>query len=429
MSLFGSSLSRLRSAARTYAGLDRRIWTLAGVRAANTMGLSLVLSFMGIYLVTRRGISGLELGGIYFVANVCQALTNSYAGQLSDRIGRRRLMSATLLARAGVIAGLGALVLAHAPVPLLAVVLVVSASLRGGFEPVASAVVADVAGPDQRVAAFGLQGMGTNVGWAVGPALGGLLASVIEYGLVFFCAVLPLIASAFVIARIEEPSRPAPAGAPAGAAPGAAATPRVSLRASLVEAASRGELLLILVCALGMSIVHIQLFSTLSIFATSEIGLIEREIGLLYTVNGLAVVLLQVPAVAIIGRLRHERALVIGTSIYVCAFLAIGMADSHLALAAAILIATSGEVVVAPAQQATVASLGDPARLGRAFGLLGTMQMLGVAFAPLVGGLAYDHLRHEPLLMWGALAGMAALVAVGYARFGALRRRRLPAGP
>ena len=426
MSSSGSSLSRLRSAARAYAGLDRRIWTLAGVRAANTMGLSLVLSFMGIYLVTRRGISGLELGAIYFVANVCQAATNSYAGQLSDRIGRRRLMSATLLARAGVIAGLGGLVLAHAPVGLLAVVLVVSASLRGGFEPVASAVVADVAGPDERVAAFGLQGMGTNVGWAVGPALGGLLASVIEYGLVFFCAVLPLIASAFVIARMEEPARPPPSG---DAAPGTPAAPRISLRASLVEAASRGELLLILVCALGMSIVHIQLFSTLSIFATSEIGLIEREIGLLYTVNGLAVVLLQVPAVALIGRLRHERALVIGTSIYVCAFLAIGMADSHLALAAAILVATSGEVVVAPAQQATVASLGDPARLGRAFGLLGTMQMLGVAFAPLVGGLAYDHLRHEPLLMWGALAGLAALVAVGYARFGALRRRRLPAGP
>jgi MFS family permease len=412
--------SRLRLAARAYAGLDRRIWTLAGVRAVNTMGLSLVMAFMGIYLVTRRGISGLELGSIYFVANVCQAMSNSYAGRLSDRIGRRRLMAGTLVGRALVIAILGGLVLAHADVLVLAAVLVVSASLRGGFEPVAFAVVADVAAPDQRVAAFGLQGMGTNVGWAVGPALGGFLASVLDYGLVFFCAVVPLLASAVAVARLTEPPRPvAPARAPA---------PTGRLAAAPPAAGSRGELVLLLACALGMSVVHIQLFSTLSIYATSEVGLIERQIGMLYAVNGAAVVLLQVPAVALIGRLRHDRALVVGASIYVCAFLAIGAADSHLALAVAILIATSGEVVVAPAQQATVASLGDPARLGRAFGRLGTVQMLGVAIAPLVGGLVYDHLRHQPLAMWGTLAALAAILAVGYARFGVLHRRRLRAG-
>src|SRR5690349_2826253 len=81
--------TRLRRTASAYRGLDRRIWTLAAVRAVNTMGLSLVLSFMGIYLVTERGVSGFTVGAIYCVANVCQALANTYAGTLSDRIGRR----------------------------------------------------------------------------------------------------------------------------------------------------------------------------------------------------------------------------------------------------------------------------------------------------------------------------------------------------
>ncbi|HLU64797.1 MAG TPA: MFS transporter [Kofleriaceae bacterium] len=422
-------MARLRLAARSYARLDRRIWTLAGVRAANTMGLSLVLSFMGIYLVTRRGVSGVEFGAIYFVANLCQAAVNTVAGRLSDRIGRRRLMASTLLARALVIALLGTLVLLHAPVLLLAAVLICSSSLRGGFEPVAFAVVADLAAPDERTAGFGLQRMGTNVGWAVGPALGGLLASVIDYGWVFFCSVVPLLLSAWAIARMVEPNQAALREARRAEASGSAALrPAAAAPAPPASAASRGELSLLLACALVFSIVQIQMFSTLSIYARSELRLVESQIGLLYTVNGIAVLLLQVPAVALISRLRHERALVVGTSIYVCALLLIGAADSHLALSAAILVATAGEVVVAPAQQATVAELGDPARLGRAFGALGTMQVLGVALAPLVGGAAYDHLRHEPMAMWGAIASLAAALALGYARFGALRRRRVPQG-
>lgn len=414
-----SLADRALASARSYAGLDRRIWTLAAVRGANTMGLSLVLSFMGLYLVTERGVSGLHYGLIYFTANICQALTSTYAGQLSDRVGRRRLMVSTLVARALVIASLGALVLAHASVPVLTAVIIASACLRGGFEPIASAVVADVAAPADRVAAFGLQRMGINLGWAVGPALGGFLASVIDYGEVFFCAVIPLFVSALVMARLEEPP-------PAATAPAAAT--RISLRAALAEAASRGELMLLLVCALVFSTVHIQLFATMSLYVKSELGLVERQIGLLYTINGVLVIVLQVPAVAIIRRLSAERALVIGCLIYSAAFLLIGAAGGTHLLALAVVVATSGEVVLTPAQESTVAELSDPTRLGRAFGLYGTMQMVGVAFAPLLGGIIYDHLRDAPMAMWGTLAGLSFVLALAYARFGSLNRRRLQGG-
>jgi MFS family permease len=413
LSSSASLLSRLRRVARGHEGLDRRIWLLAGVRGINTMGLSLVMAFMGVYLVTQRGVSGATYGLIYFVANVGQALTNSYAGHVSDRLGRRRLMVAALVARAAVIALLGSLVLVHAPLWALAVVLVVSASLRGGFEPVASAVVADVAPPDKRVAAFGLQRMGINVGWLIGPSLGGLLATHVDYGYVFFCAVGPIFLSALATARMAEPHAHATASALAPSAAPMAPSPR-----------QRGEVALLLAGALLFSVVHVQLFSTFSIYAKSEVGLSEQQIGLLYAVNGLAVLAFQLPAVALIARLSHERALVIGPLLYTVAFVGVGAATGAWTLGAAVLLTTIGEVVVAPAQQAIVAEGGDPRRLGRAYGRFGTMQMLGVAVAPLCGGLAYDHLRHRPVLMWACLAALPALLALGHARLGALRLRR-----
>jgi len=258
--------------------------------------------------------------------------------------------------------------------------------------------------------------MGINLGWAVGPALGGLLASVIDYGLVFFCAVIPLFVSAIFTARLAEPPRSAAA---------APATDRISLRAALADASSRGELMLLLLCALVFSTVHIQLFATLGLYAKGELGLDEAQIGLLYTINGALVILLQVPAVAVIRRLSPDRALVTGCLIYSTAFLWIGAAGGAGLVILAIVIATIGEVILTPAQESTVADLSDPARLGRAFGLYGTMQMVGVAFAPLVGGVIYDHLRDRPMAMWGTLAGLAFLLALGYARFGSLNRRRL----
>lgn len=419
LSLWRSLPYRLTAAARTYDGLDRRIWILAGVRGINTMGLSLVMSFMALYLVTQRGVSGAAGGAIYLATNVCQALANSYAGHLSDRVGHRRIMVTALAARAAVIALLGALVLAHAAIAVLVPVLMLSASLRGGFEPIASAMVADVAPPDRRVAAFGLQRVGINLGWLVGPSLGGLLASRIDYGAVFFCAVPPILLSAYAIGRIGEP----PTRSIGSRAAAASLLPTPGTLAE-TSPRPRAEVALLLGGALLFAMAQIQLFTTFSIYAKSQVGASEQAIGLLYGVNGLTVVLFQIPVVALLSRFSHVRGLVVGSVLYIAAFLGIGAATGVVSLGLAVLLTTVGEVVISPAQQATVAELGDPSRLGRAFGLFGTMQMLGVALGPLVGGLAYDHLRTRPLLMWGCLAAMPAVLVGVYGRFGALHRRR-----
>ena len=62
----------------------------------------------------------------------------------------------------------------------------------------AYALVADVVTPEQRISAFGMQRMGTNLGWAIGPALGGVLTLVMPYGAVFFIAAVGILLAAFL---------------------------------------------------------------------------------------------------------------------------------------------------------------------------------------------------------------------------------------
>jgi len=401
---------------RDYRGLDSRIWVLAGARAVNTMGLSLAMAFMAIHLVRDRGLPATVYGGIFLIANLCQSLAQGYAGELSDRLGRRGLMRFALFTRSFVVAGLGLEILASVSVWIIAATLVLSSTLRGLFEPVAYAAVADIAKPRERVAAFGLQRMGTNLGWALGPAIGGALSEVLSYGAIFFLSAPTLLIAGYAASRIAEPVRSEERD-----------VVQTSLVAGLREAGRRADVTVLLACAFLASVVHMQLFATLSIYNSDVLGLSNGDIGLIYTLNGCIVLLVQIPAIGLIERLGNHRSLIVGAILYVASFLAIGAAAGWLGMAFAVAILTLGEVVLAPAQQAVVAEVQDPKRMGRAFGLLGLLQMLGVAIAPILGGIAYDHLKHDGMALWSLLAVLPAALTAGYVGLARLRQPRMPA--
>lgn len=396
-----------------WAELDRRIWTLAWARAVNTVGLSLVMAFLGVYVVDERGYSAALFGAIALGANLTQSMTNAWAGELSDRIGRRPIMVGSLVLRALAIAVLGVQILLDAPLWSLALNFVASASLRGCFEPAAYALVADIARPEQRVAAFGLQRMGINLGWAVGPAAGGLLAVVIPYGAVFFFASAGLLAAAWTCRGLVDP-REQGAGRH---------LERARLRDAFAEALRQPPMVALLLGSFLFALAHTQLFSVFAIYMTKGLGLEKDEVGLLYTINGVLVLLLQWPALGAIRRVGTATALVGSSLIFACGFGLIGAAEGFAGGALAIAVITLAEVLFAPAHQAAAAESGDAARLGKSFGLVGFVQMLGVAIGPLLGGALFDAIGHHHLWMWGAVSAVCLALAATFAVYARLAAR------
>jgi MFS family permease len=126
---------------------------------------------------------------------------------------------------------------------------------------------------------------------------------------------------------------------------------------------------------------------------------------------------LQLPAVALIDRIGTRAAMIAGSLLYIAAFLIVGHAAALLGVVLAIAVLTSGEVLLSPAQQAVAAELSDPDKYGRAFGVIGTVQMLGVAVGPLLGGVAFDLLGDDPVAMWSALAALPVLMLVAFVWF------------
>lgn len=383
---------------------------MAFARAVNTMGLSLVVSFLGIYVVETRGYPAWVYGMIALCANLGQSMSNAWAGNLSDRIGRRPLITTALFVRSGFIALLGTQVMLDAPLWSLGANIVVSSALRGCFEPVAYALVADVVRDDQRVAAFGIQRMGTNLGWALGPALGGVLTLVIPYGAVFYLAAAGLVLAGIVTLGVEDPVRSAGRAAPSD-----------DLRAALREAIADRVLRMLLLGTLLCALLETQMFSTFSIYMTEKLRLTKADVGLLYTCNGAGVLLLQFPALGLIRRFGIRAMLPWSSLLDGLGFALIGLVSGFMGGAIAILVLTCAEVVFDPAQQAAIAEVADPAHRGRAFGVVGFTSMIGIAMAPLFGGVLLDTIGDHHAAMWLAIAAIGGGQAACFLVF--VRRR------
>ena len=122
-------------------------------------------------------------------------------GQLSDRIGRRRLM-AIGLAAAGAVAALFPL-MPH--VALLGVLWAIEAVCISAAVPAEGALVADITGGAQRGTAYGLYSFAIGTGATLGPLLGGWAYDQLDPTAPFYlnAIILPLSALLVVLLPIE----------------------------------------------------------------------------------------------------------------------------------------------------------------------------------------------------------------------------------
>jgi MFS family permease len=399
-----------------FRGLDRRIFAVAAARSINTAGFSIVMPYLALYLNTGLGARMVEVGAVYALASVCAAGGTFVGGELSDRIGRKPVMVSSLLVRSLVFVALGFAVRARVGLLGLAPLIVVNALLRSFFDPAAQAQVSMLAAsgraPDEaermRTAAFGLQRIGINVGWALGPALGGFLAQE-SYGRLFFLAAPALLLAAGVVALVED----VPARAPRDA----------GMRLSdLWDVPRPRTWIAFLSVVLVMSVLTTQLYGTMSVYAMARLGVPQRDFGLLYTVNGVMVVVLQGLGVRLIQRFGVRAALIAGPMVYATGYALIGTATGFRSLAAAVAVVTLGELLTEPSEMVAAAKLGAPERQGRAMGVFGLVNAFGNALGPTVGGALFDHTPGHPRALWWTIAALGLVGAIGYGRLDLDRR-------
>jgi MFS family permease len=195
------------------ARIPAGIWALGFVSLLMDVSSEMIHSLLPVFMVTVLGASALAVGFIEGAAEATALIVKIFSGALSDYLGRRKWLAVAGYA-------LGALtkpVFALAPSVgwVLAARLAdrIGKGIRGAPR---DALVADLAPPAIRGAAFGLRQSLDTVGAFVGPllAVALMLAWANDFRAVFWVAVIPgLAAVALLVFGVREPQRHAD-GAP-----------------------------------------------------------------------------------------------------------------------------------------------------------------------------------------------------------------------
>jgi MFS family permease len=377
--------------------LDRRIWILAAARLIVTAGFSTVMPFLAMHLAVERHVSLLKIGLLWTVVGLSSSLTQWLAGQVADRLGPRQVMLTAMVMRSLNLAALGYAVGRHAPLSVIGLLCLVNGSMRAFFDPVASAVVASLAPREARVAAFSLQRVGSSVGWAIGPLVV-TLASGVSFEALFYAAAPLTLLAALAVATISE-TRPERAPAPVRFLHfGSFAKDRAFTR--------------FLVGSFAFYLLQTQMYHIMAIYAAKHLGLDRTQVGTLFTLNGILVVLIQLPAVRYIRHVGTRGALVIGSLGYAIAYGGCAFAWGYLPLLACVALVTLSEIVAAPAQQATVTEMAPPEKVAGYAGLFGLVQGAAQTAGPVLGTCLIEFA--SPRGAWLCLSVLGLIAALVY---------------
>ncbi len=383
--------------------LPAGFWTLWTTVAIDLVGFGIVAPILPLY-AERFGASGFQTGLLFASFSLAQFVMSPILGRLSDRVGRRPVIIASLFGTAA-----GSLITGFAGALWVLFLGRLIDGASGASVSVAQSAATDLAPPAQRARLLGLLGAAFGVGFVVGPAIGGL-ASLGGTRLPFFvAAAIALVNGVVALVRLPETRGRRVATS--------AACGRRTLRP-----ASR---MLANLAAVGfLSTVAFAAFEAMfSRFGRDRFGLTEGSVAVVFV--GLGVVLVAVQG-GLIGpltdRVGSNRLLPIGLVVLALGMAALAASTTWWLLGPALGLLAFGQGVAAPSMSALVAEHAGEHRRGEALGFQQSAGALARIIGPAVAGWLFDRRVELPFSVAAAVAAVAVGVLVtstrGRARVG-----------
>ncbi len=376
----------------------------------SAMGFAMVIPYLSIYFHNQMKIPMSLVGTLFGAAAISRALLGLIGGDLSDRLGRVKIMGLAQLLRGFVFLFMAVLAYRGGSFYLWSLMVILNWMFGGFYQPVANAMAADIVPREKRVEAYSILRIGGNTGWAIGPMIGGFLASA-SYPLLFVIGgILTFLSSALIFIFLTESVKPDP----------------YKEKFTFKDLGKlKADHLFLLYCSVSLLLFVVigQLVSTISVFSVDYVGISEAQLGFLYTLNGAIVILFQLPASKLTQSKILTRVLLWGSLGYSAGYFLFGFSNSFAWLFFCMLLISLSEIAVLPASMAIAANLSREKHHGLYMGGYGLAYALGWSFGPLIGGILIDLFSSIPVILWGVIAFLGLGAAFGFRWL----ERKLPA--
>ena len=388
-----------RSKPRSWRDVPNSVVALGFVALFMDVSSELVHSLLPLFLVDTLGASLVTVGVIEGVAEATAAITKMFSGVISDRIGKRKLLT---------IVGYGLSAITKPIFPLAGSIVAVFAARfldrigKGIRDSPRDALVADITPPEIRGAAFGLRQALDTIGGVAGPvlAMALMILYVDNFRAVFWWATIPAaIAVALLIVGVREP---------AGVKPSKRRDWPVR-RADLARM-SRSY----------WRVVVIGIVFTLARFSVAFLVLKGQQVGLPLALVPLVLVVMNIvyatvatPAGSLSDRIGRRKVLTFGLAVLVAADLSIASAPGLIGLFVGVALWGAYMGLSQGLLSALVADTAPADLRGTAFGIFNVSTGVALLVASSLAGVLWAHFG--PTVTFATGAGFAAVAAIAFA--------------
>ncbi len=386
------------------------IWFILATILLDAVGIGIVFPIMPD-LMERVGAAntadGAFWGGILMASYAAmQFLFAPVIGGISDSLGRRPVLLLALVTLA-----VDYVVMALATTFWWLLIGRVLAGIAGATYITATAYLADISKPEERAANFGLIGATFGIGFVMGPAIGGLVASVhitAPFWLAAGLAALNVVFGLFLLPESLAPEKRR------------AFTKRdLNPFGSILDAFRLPGLMLPLILIFAFEFAN-MVYPTLWAFWTREVfGWGTALIGISLASYGIAVAFTQgVVMRFMLPRLGEYRTLIFSIICAIAAFVAFGLTGSVWVMFSFIIVAALADMAP-PTMTAMMANMVSEDRQGLLQGVIASLGSIAAVIAPMVvtGVFQFFADAEAPVYLPGApflLSGLMVLILLPY---------------
>lgn len=288
-----------------FRGFTREVWILAIITFINRAG-TMVLPFLSKYLKEDLHFTYNQVGWIMVAFGFGSMLGSWLGGKLSDKIGFYKIMIFSLFT-----SGVSLFFVQYITTFwALCVAMFVLMTIADMFRPAMFVSLGAYAKPENRTRALTLVRLAVNLGFAAGPALGGLIIMGMGYSGLFWVDGASCIISISIFALLVKEKKKV-------------THDDKTESATDVKSVFHDKIFWVfLFVSFITAMIFFQLFTTLPLYHNEKFGLSEFQTGLLMTLNGLLIFSLEMPTVGFLERKAFPkiRIIIVGSFVMASSF-------------------------------------------------------------------------------------------------------------
>ncbi len=338
-----------------FTGLSREIWLLALVTFINRAG-AMVIPFLSLYLVNSKGFTLPQVGWIMTSFGLGSLVGTWIGGRLTDSIGFYKVIVASLF-----FGGLGFIALQFIEsfygfcIGIFLLILIADA-----YRPAIFVASETYSKPENVTRSITLIRLAINLGFSIGPLIGGIIITTISYGSLFWIDGLTCVAASVVLFAVLKPKQ---------VKDDDIAEKRIVKEG--VAPYKNAIFILFFIIMIANSTIFVQYFSVMPLYYEKAHFLNEALIGWLLFLNGALIVVFEMPLVAWLERKKLSKTMATfwGIALLALSFIVLNLTTWSGILVIGMILMTLGEMIGSPFSNALALEMAPKGRKGSYMGL------------------------------------------------------------